>query len=300
MEEGRHNYHEKYKHYKHNVKEHFKKHKKSYIKLLIFIIILILIVIGFIYLYNYINELNNSISYMNQNTKMSKVVNGMKPEIKQSQTDQQQQVQQETQPQQVQQETPPQAQPEIQPETQLTQQPVQLQPSSFTKSTPGINTSSSNVIELCYHDVDCGNATINRFKLNNNNDFFSYNYNCLTNYMPIDYSRYDVKSTPLNNYGDESTVYLDRHNVDCGPNSLLKEFKLNYNSGKINYVYSCLPTPNLDCYNDVTPMNSDGDGKFMYLDRHDVKCKDGYSLNKFKLYRDNAGNNYQYGYTCCK
>jgi hypothetical protein len=45
-----------------------------------------------------------------------------------------------------------------------------------------------------------------------------------------------------------------------------------------------------------TPLNDNGDGNHVYLDRHDIKCPTGQSLNNFTL--DTQGKKMQYKYGC--
>lgn len=54
------------------------------------------------------------------------------------------------------------------------------------------------------------------------------------------------------------------------------------------------------CFTEKTPMNDDGRGNAVYLDRHVVKCPDYHSLARFKLHRNNKHDKFQYEYTCCR
>ena len=49
-----------------------------------------------------------------------------------------------------------------------------------------------------------------------------------------------------------------------------------------------------------TPLDADGGGNAVYLDRQDVRCKADESLLRFKLMRNGAGNQINYYYVCCK
>ena len=55
---------------------------------------------------------------------------------------------------------------------------------------------------------------------------------------------------------------------------------------------------NSHCYTQHTAWNSDGRGNAVYLDRHNVACRWGFSLKKFRLLR--AGSKLSYEFECCK
>jgi hypothetical protein len=50
----------------------------------------------------------------------------------------------------------------------------------------------------------------------------------------------------------------------------------------------------------MTPLNADGGGNAVYLDRQDVRCNADESLTRFHLVRNPQGTQYQYQYVCCK
>jgi hypothetical protein len=114
----------------------------------------------------------------------------------------------------------------------------------------------------------------------------------------------EFENTNWNDEGQGSIFYLDRHNLECGPNSFIGGFKLERWNGKIRYRYSCIESDadNLgDCYDDYTPLNDvihwDDRHTAHWLDRHDVKCRDGYGLKKFQMQR--GGDRVRYAYKCC-
>ncbi len=109
------------------------------------------------------------------------------------------------------------------------------------------------------------------------------------------------KHTNCDTHGDGNTVYLDRHNVDCGKSPIL-EFKGSrcMSTDKYRYKYRCGNHKSESCRDISTNFNDEGGGKVVYLDRHDVKCKEGEEyISKFKLSRNGEGK-YRYDYTCCK
>ena len=136
------------------------------------------------------------------------------------------------------------------------------------------------------------------------NNNIKYDYKCLAGVeKEHTISGFDSggKHTNCDTHGDGNTVYLDRHHVDCGKSPIL-EFKGNrcMSTDKYRYKYRCGNHKSESCRDVSTNFNDEGGGKVVYLDRHDVKCKEGEEyISKFKLSRDGQGK-YRYDYTCCK
>ena len=93
--------------------------------------------------------------------------------------------------------------------------------------------------------------------------------------------------TGWNDEGRGRNIYLDRHDVKCDGDQVLKRFKLGRNGkGKYKYDYKCCD-PQVKATgteNKETPMNDDGNGNMVYLDRHSVDCGNGL-ISQFKLGR---------------
>ena len=49
----------------------------------------------------------------------------------------------------------------------------------------------------------------------------------------------------------------------------------------------------------TTPVNENGNGNAIYLDRHDVRCNENEAISKIRL-NTLEGNRYQFQYKCCK
>ena len=150
------------------------------------------------------------------------------------------------------------------------------------------------------HDLDCGSTAMNSLQLvNNNNGQYQYQYNCESGGSigtPVD------NATPLNDLGGGSTIYLDRHTIDCGTGNVLTRLKFDTSSGnnQIQYKYKCAPVNRqLTCRNVSTTLDSDGGGSTLYLDRHNVSCNPNEALSKVQLSRGADGSTIQYNYTCC-
>ena len=106
-------------------------------------------------------------------------------------------------------------------------------------------------------------------------------------------------STKLNDSGQGNSVYLDRHTINCGK-GIISQFKLNNNGkGKINYNATCIPDPNNSEYTKhFTPLNDDGRGNTVYLDRHNIDCKNQGLISRIKLVRGGNAKKVGYKYTC--
>jgi hypothetical protein len=107
---------------------------------------------------------------------------------------------------------------------------------------------------------------------------------------------YRNRKTPSNDWGGGNSIYLDRHNMDCG-NDAIRQFRLYRPSGnRIAYNYSCLEGTNSSRYNAMTRSNDWGGGNTVYLDRHDVNCGNR-NIHRVRLIRP-AGNKIAYSYSC--
>jgi hypothetical protein len=95
-------------------------------------------------------------------------------------------------------------------------------------------------------------------------------------------------------------VYLDRHNLACSENQVMKNFRLQRNyKGKYRYAYVCCDLP-VDCQRHdkkATSSNSDGNGNMVYLDRHTLQCNNNF-IDAFKLNRDGS-TKIKYNFDCC-
>jgi hypothetical protein len=155
------------------------------------------------------------------------------------------------------------------------------------------------------HNINCESDAINNFKieLSDNKNELRYNYNCSSG---GDFGEIVQKNTGFNDGGQGTVIYLDRHNVDCGSNSLLNNFYLTKNPDNLNdYRY------NYNCINSNKPLTcrtvqsekisdiSDGNKNIFKLSSANLLCNEDEALNKFKLFRPD-GNSVQYDYTCCK
>lgn len=99
---------------------------------------------------------------------------------------------------------------------------------------------------------------------------------------------------------DRSTIYLDRHSLDCGSNKVIKSFKLfRPRHNQIEYEYECVQHSTAQCSSYTTPANAEG-RSIIYLDRHHVDCPETSKpfLRYARLYRPRH-DQIAYRYECC-
>ena len=126
-----------------------------------------------------------------------------------------------------------------------------------------------------------------------------YNYICATMQYPC------TESTTVNKKtynGDGNMVYLDRQKVNCGLNSVITQFGLRRNNNVSWYQYHCckLTYGRQQCTHHNTKFSSDGGGNSIFLDRQNVMCPQGTTMQSFKLEWNSQQNQIRYVYTCCK
>jgi hypothetical protein len=104
--------------------------------------------------------------------------------------------------------------------------------------------------------------------------------------------------------GGGNMDYLDKHNVDCGTDSVISQFALwkPLWGDKIGYAYGCLKsTKPLTCRDLRTDFNEKGnDATIEYLDRHNLSCDPDEAISRFQYVRGENGKKIAYEYRCCK
>ena len=152
------------------------------------------------------------------------------------------------------------------------------------------------------HNIECGRDALNGFGLiRQPGGRTQYNYLCL---KPGYLGTHDKRTNSQYKGGDwgkkSNTLYLDRHEPNCGDKPIT-QFRLHrYGSRKIYYKYKCgnVSTQNNACRNTSTPWNQES-GSVHYLDRHYAKCNPDEYMTKFRLVRNGKGK-FRYNFRCCK
>lgn len=158
------------------------------------------------------------------------------------------------------------------------------------------------------HDLNmCGNPTaMSSFKMEMRYDGAAqmrFTYQC-DGYRGISGNPTVVRyATTANDWGSGNVVFLDRHNVRCGANQVLRRWRLTRpSSAQISIEYFCVPATvnTATCENLFTPWNSNGNGQVNFLDRHSVTCPTGKALTRWQLETDNPKSQMRIAFTCCR
>ena len=154
-----------------------------------------------------------------------------------------------------------------------------------------------NSIFLDRHTLDCGDDGINQFKLGRpKGNQIQYSYKCVEG---INSPANINKDTGANDWGGGNTIFLDRHNVNCGENPISKFRLVRPRPNQIRYDYTCNSAKiKGQCRDSNTGWNQESN-MHIYLDRHNVKCEDDEVITQFKLNRDGKGK-FRYDYKCCQ
>lgn len=167
-------------------------------------------------------------------------------------------------------------------------------------ATAGNEWANGNIIYLERHNADCGSKPINQLRLNRPADNqIQWQYTCANGGelgTPVN------KSTPANESGNGNTIYLERHDADCGTNNVLTKLRLNIPAdNQMQWQYACAPnkqSKELTCRDVTTISNDNGGGNSIYLDRHNIKCEPNEALSRVRL-NITDDKNYQFQYRCC-
>lgn len=104
------------------------------------------------------------------------------------------------------------------------------------------------------------------------------------------------RKTPSNDWGGGNSIYLDRHNMDCG-NDAIRQFRLYRPAGnRIAYNYSCLEGTNSSRYNTTTRRRHWYRGDTTRLKYHRVDCGNR-NIHRIRLYRPSTKTT-AYSYSC--
>ena len=163
---------------------------------------------------------------------------------------------------------------------------------------------NGNANYLDRHDVKCGaNEAIRSFRLvrSGNGKRYQYVYDCCKTQLSCQPRKV---ANAFTDDGRGKMVYLDRQTVQCG-NNFINQFRLNRDRGgtKYRYIYQCCDVKaRKTCKNLNTPFNDDGGEKknTVYLDRHNVRCPNLYSLTKHRLVRSADRSKVRIDFTCCR
>ena len=109
--------------------------------------------------------------------------------------------------------------------------------------------------------------------------------------------------TQTNDWGGGDSVYLDRHDINCGKN-MLREFQLETpkKDSRIRYRYHCcrFSKPSVCSTKRKTNSATESNESLVYLDKQYVNCGSAGVLKRFHLARTSNQKQWYYEYTCCQ
>ena len=160
-----------------------------------------------------------------------------------------------------------------------------------------------SITYLKHHDVNCGlNRIIQSVKLERNTGGNKIRYNYICCEIPCPCNQHSIRRGNFTDYEDGNTAALYNQNVQCSDHDFITGFNLSHqsNSSKIRYMYKCcnISGRNKASYSAQTPLNNNGGGRVIYLDRHNISCENGYGVTKFHLIESNQ--KIQYNFSCTK
>jgi hypothetical protein len=163
-------------------------------------------------------------------------------------------------------------------------------------TTPWSSNPDNKSYNLVSHEINCGDKALNRLKLETPSAGLQYSYTCDSG---VQVGPIETYSTSWNDGGGGNSIFLDRHNIDCGPRKVLTGLKLLKDSNNnIQYQYKCAATGDINCRSVTTQWDDEGNGDIRYLDRHNIKCNDNEVLSQL-AYRRSGNGTFRYEYTCC-
>ncbi|GBF89550.1 hypothetical protein Rsub_02268 [Raphidocelis subcapitata] len=124
-----------------------------------------------------------------------------------------------------------------------------------------------------------------------------FSYGCI----PANARGYRWVRTASQDWGWGSVVFLDRHDLNCGPNAVMNEWRLVRPAGdKLAFDYRCVDVPRVwNCGWVTTPWGADGGGHTNFLDRHLVQCPTtSKSINRWRMQASN--NQIRFIALCCQ
>jgi len=167
--------------------------------------------------------------------------------------------------------------------------------------TPSQYDGHGHVVYLDRHNVQCPTDTaMTQFWLRRSGhttDFFAFECGLIPSC-----SSSRGLTTPGNDDGRGNMIYLDRHNVECNYNEVMTQWRLyRPTHTTMSFAYTCCAPvkPLGTCTEKQTPINVDGGGNTIYLDRHNVVCDTGTAMQSWRFVR-RSHTTFNIVYRCCK
>jgi hypothetical protein len=137
---------------------------------------------------------------------------------------------------------------------------------------PYQTSAGGNIFYMDRNMCSCNSGAISYFQIQRSGDNLRYYSTCpkssaITGPVMIKYTNYNATN------GDKSVNFLDRHNMVCPANHVLRNFKLERNPSsmsRIRYKYTCVQANVLCCKKKTSSKQSMGNKTTFYLDRQQI------------------------------
>lgn len=148
--------------------------------------------------------------------------------------------------------------------------------------------SGGDIFFLDRQHVKCGfNSAISRFKLERpteSGDKIKYDYTCV--YSQDDISNncvnYETNRDDTDPNSKNSAAYLDRHQLSCPADRVLRSFGQKRDGNRIYFTFTCCGA-NVATRTDVETLGKDGGGETYFLEKHNVDAGGFNVIGGFKL-----------------
>jgi len=179
-------------------------------------------------------------------------------------------------------------------------------PEEFKYRTPENEAGKGSIFYLDRHKIDCSTqSALSGLEFQRNNERIYYSFNCKQS-LAISKINKITKFTPWNDVDrtdENSTNFLDRHNLQCEYSHALSGFQLIRDNRKISYRYECVKIKITDCKEENTNETYGGEKReTYYLDRQKILLPTDRVLTRLSLTTryDGKAVYYRYSYTSCQ
>ena len=166
------------------------------------------------------------------------------------------------------------------------------------------SSAGGNIFYMDRNWCSCNSGAIAYFQIQRNGDNLRYYSTCpksaaITGPVQTKYTAFNATN------GDKSVNFLDRHNMVCPANHVMRNFKLERNPSsmsQIRYKYTCVQATTLCCKKRTSTQQSMGNKTTFYLDRQqigDVKSTNT-AMSQIRLRTSYGPDRMWYEYTMCE
>eukprot|EP01062_Namystynia_karyoxenos_P016080 TRINITY_DN15867_c0_g1_i1.p1 TRINITY_DN15867_c0_g1~~TRINITY_DN15867_c0_g1_i1.p1 ORF type:complete len:1381 (+),score=107.70 TRINITY_DN15867_c0_g1_i1:95-4144(+) len=176
--------------------------------------------------------------------------------------------------------------------------------SCTTINSPSTNANNGDLMRLTGISANCNLATSGRvmrqiyLRREGGLDRWYWQYECCSTNDQANNVCTSMATTPDLRHSE--VIYLDRHDLDCGPNRIMARWQAVEPSSQLQVQYDCCTVPPgvSSCTDYNTPTDTDGSKSTWYLDRHNVNCPGGMALQRYWMHRPTSST-IAVSYRCC-